>query len=142
MPDAVLWHTTVIVLCFTDTNSFVCHLQSKDLVCELSTVADHSLDTSNFEHAHALYSNVDFCWLGKFKPETADVPLMEFCGLPSKMYSLAMLTGDRNYCNAKGPPKAYVRKHVTLEQYLHVLHHLSGTTYRFHVSLAKPPSHH
>jgi len=87
----------------------------------LGAIADRWLDTSNFEHTHPLYLSTNFCALGKFKSETADLPPTEFCGLRSKMYSLSMLTGDREYCKAKGVPKSYVKKHVTHEQYLHVL---------------------
>jgi len=59
---------------------------------ELGVITDRWLDTSNFERVHPLNLNVSFRSLGKFKFETADVP--EFCGLCSKMYSLAMLTVD------------------------------------------------
>lgn len=63
----------------------------------------------------------------------AGIPPTEFCGLRSNMYSLAMLTGNREYRKAKSMPKAYVRKHVDHEQYLHVLCHWFGTTCRYHV---------
>ena len=81
-------------LCFTDTDSFVCHVESDDVVGELGVIADRWLDTSNFEHAHPFYLSTNFRALGKFKLETADVPPTKFCGLRSKMYSLSTLTGD------------------------------------------------
>jgi len=118
-------------LCFTDTNSFVCHIESDDLVGKLGTIEDRWLDTSYFERTHPLYSSTNFCTLGKFKSEMADVPPTEFCGLHSKMYSLSTLTGDREYRKAKGVPKSHLKKHVTHEQYLHVLRRWSWTTCRF-----------
>jgi len=80
--------------CFTDTDSFVCHVESDDLVGELGVIANQWLDTTNFERTHPLYSSTNFCALGKFKSESVDVPPTEFCGLRSKMYSLSKLIGD------------------------------------------------
>lgn len=108
-------------LWFTDTDSFICHVQSEDLVGKLGIIADRWLDTSNFECEHPLYSNANFRSLGKFKSETSDVPPIEFSGLRSKMYSLAMLSGEK-FHKAKGMPKAYMRKHVDHDQYLVVCH--------------------
>ena len=73
-------------MCFTDIDSFICHIQSEDLVGELGNIAVQWLDTSNFEHEHPLYSDANIRALGKFKSETADVAPVEFCGLRSKMY--------------------------------------------------------
>ena len=121
-------------LCFTDMDSFVCYVESDDLV---GAIPDQYLNTSNFEHTHPLYSSTNFCALGKFKSETADVPPTEFCGLRSKMYSLSTITSDREYRKANGVPKSYVKKHVTHEQYLHVLRHLSRTWCTFHTFLSR-----
>jgi len=112
--------------CLTDTDSFICHIQSEDLLGELRSIAADWLDTSNFKHDHLLYSSINFCTLGKFKSETGDVPPTEFCGLRSKMYSLATLTGT-----GKGVPKSYVKRNVWHEQYLHVLNYWSKTTCNF-----------
>jgi len=79
-------------LCFTDTDSFICHIESEDLVSELHEISEW-LDTSNFESKHPLYSKVNFRTLGKFKSETGSIPPIEFCGLRSKMYSC-----DTNWC--------------------------------------------
>jgi len=120
--------TTIACCCRSATvcisvspDSFVCHIHSDNLVGELGAIVDQWLDTSNFEHAHPLYSSTNFRALGKFKSETANVPPTEFCGLRSKMYSLLTLTGDREYRKAKVVPKSYLKKHVTHEQYLHIL---------------------
>jgi len=70
-------------LCFTDTDSFICHVESEDLVADLRSISDR-LDTSNFVPDHPLFSEANRRTLGKFKSETADVPPTEFCGLRSK----------------------------------------------------------
>ena len=117
-------------LCFTETDSFICHVASEDLVGELRDIS-HWLDTSNFACDHPLFSTSNYRCLGKFKSETGDVPPTEFCGLRSKMYSLVTLTGEKAFKKAKGVPKTYVKRHVKHEQYLHVLNHWKNTICRF-----------
>jgi len=99
-------------LCFTDTDSFICHVESEDLVADLRSISDR-LDTSNFVPDHPLFSEANRRTLGKFKSETADVPPTEFCGLRSKMYSLATLDGSRSFLKAKGVPRTYVKKNTS-----------------------------
>jgi len=64
-------------LCFTDTDSFICHIESENLVADLRFISDQ-LDTSNVERDHPLFSETNGRALGKFKSETADVPPTEF----------------------------------------------------------------
>ena len=123
-------------LCFTDTDSFTCHITSVDLHGELAAISDW-LDTSNFAEDHPLYSSANLRTLGKFKSETGDVPPTEFCGLRSKMYSLATLTGAKSFRKAKGVPKTYVKKRVKHEQYLHVLNHWNKTKCKFRAFRSK-----
>ena len=87
------------------------NVQSEDLISELRSISDW-LDTSNFQQDHPLYSAINFRTLGKFKSETANVPPTEFCGLRSKMYSLATLTSAKSFRKAKGVPKSYVKKNA------------------------------
>jgi len=90
-------------LCFTDTDNFICDVESEDLVADLRSISD-LLDTSNFDRDHPLFSEANRRTLEKFKSETADVPPTEFCGLRSKMYSLATLDGSRSFLKANGVP--------------------------------------
>jgi len=115
-------------MCFTDTDSFICHIQSDDLVCELGDIAVQWHDNSNFECDHPLYSNANFGALGKFKSETANVAPVEFCGLRSKMYSLLTLGGTKDYRKAKGVPKTFVKQNVRHEQYLDVMRYWTKTS--------------
>ena len=75
-------------LCFTDTDSLICHIESENLDDELGDIADEWLDTSNFDREHPLYSTKNQRKLGKFKSETGSALPLEFVGLCSKMYSL------------------------------------------------------
>jgi len=43
-------------LCFTDTDSLICHIQSENLHDELRDIADEWLETSTFDREHPLYS--------------------------------------------------------------------------------------
>ena len=115
-------------MCFTDIDSFICHIQSEDLVGELGNIAVQWLDTSNFEHEHPLYSDANIRALGKFKSETADVAPVEFCGLRSKMYSLSMLGSTKDYRKAKGVLETFVKQNVRHEQYLDVLRYWTKTS--------------
>jgi len=115
-------------LCFTDTDSFICHIQSEDLIGKLDNIAVQWLDTSNFELDHPLYSNANFRALWKFKSDTASVPPLEFCGLHSKMYSLSTLGSTKDYHKAKGVPKTFVKQNVKHEQYLDVLRYWTKTS--------------
>jgi len=57
-------------LCFSDTDSFTCHITSDDLHGELAAITDW-LDTSNFVEVHPLYSSANFRTLGKLSPKRA-----------------------------------------------------------------------
>ena len=57
-------------LCFTDMDSLICHIESKNLDDELRDIADGWLDTSNFDRERLLYSTKNQRKLGKFKSET------------------------------------------------------------------------
>ena len=58
--------------------------------------------------------------IGKFKDETAGVPIKEFIGLKSKMYSIS-LDNEKNSKKAKGVKKNVIRKGISHGDYLNVL---------------------
>jgi len=119
-------------LCFTDTDSFICHIETNDLHADMMEDLEW-YDTSNFDKDHPLFSNANKRVLGKFKSETGDSLPSEFCGLRSKMYSLFTPSenASKSFRKAKGIPKSYVKKHVRHEQYLHVLNSRSVTKCKF-----------
>ena len=59
--------------------------------------------------------------IGKFKDETAGVPIKEFIGLKSKMYSVP-LDNEKNSKKAKGVKKNVIKKGITRQDYYDVLH--------------------
>ena len=58
--------------------------------------------------------------IGKFKDETDGVPIVEFCGLRSKMYSIK-LENDKEKKTGKGIKKSALKKKVNHENYLQCL---------------------
>ena len=98
-----------LCLCFTDKDSFICHVESENLIDELQSISNEWLDMWNFRPYRQVFLQTNFSMLHKFIPT-------EFCRLRSKMYSLAMLDGMHDYCKAKGMPKTYI-KIIRHEQY-------------------------
>ena len=54
--------------------------------------------------------------IGKFKDETDGVPIVEFCGLRSKMYSIK-LENDKEKKTGKGIKKSALKKKINHENY-------------------------
>jgi len=117
-------------LLFTDTDSLAYHITTPDLYEDLKEIREH-LDTSNYPKDHPLFSNENNKVLGKFKDECASVTPVEFVGLRSKMYSLLVDENKPSKKTAKGISSNFVRKHVTHDQYLHVLRSKTITNARF-----------
>jgi len=113
-------------LCFTDTDSFIYHIETPDLFADMTDILGW-FDTSNFHENYFLFAATNKRVLGKFKSETGDCLPQEFCGLRSKMYSLL----TPSFVKAKGVPKNYVKKNVRHEQYLQVLNTWSSTKCKF-----------
>ena len=103
-------------LLFTDTDSLTYHIETPDLYKDMKE-NEHLFDTSNYDKKHFLYSGVNGKVIGKFKDETAGVPITEFVGLRSKMYSI-VIAGGKEKGTAKGIKKSYYKNHITHEHYL------------------------
>jgi len=103
-------------LCFTDTDSFICHIETPHLFADMANISGW-FDTFNFRENH-FFSATNKRVLAKFKSETGDCLPQEFCGLRSKMYSLLTPSTDTSlsFVKAKGVPKCYVKKNVRHEQ--------------------------
>ena len=112
-----------IHMCFTDTDSFICHVETPDVHADMATMLDW-FDTSNFPADHPLFSTTNKRRLGKFKSETGACLPSQFCGLRSKMYSLWTPVSDdpsHTFVKVKSVQKGYAKRHLRHKQYLHVL---------------------
>jgi hypothetical protein len=103
-------------LLFTDTDSLTYHIETEDVYkdCkenkELFDFSDYSLD----EYRSKDETNKKVVY--KFKDETSGVPIVEFCGLRSKMYSL-LLDNEVEKKTGKGIKKSTLKKCVNHSDY-------------------------
>ena len=105
-------------LCFTDTDSLLYDIKCKDIYKDMQEDND-MFDFSDYPHDHPLFNATNKKVLGKMKDETAGVPITEFVGLRSKMYSLRV--GAKEKKTAKGIKKSVIRKHLNHAAYRDVL---------------------
>ena len=89
-------------LLFTDTDSLVYEIKRED-VYEVSYSDNHLLDFSNYPVNLKFYDITNGSVLGIMKDEFKGVPISEFIGLKSKMYSLISVDDEVN--KAKGVNK-------------------------------------
>ena len=95
-------------LLFTDTDSLVYEIKGED-VYEASHSGKHLFDFSNYPVNSKYYDPTNGSVLGKMKDEFKEVPISEFIGLKSKMYSLISVD-DEEVRKAKGVNKKIRRK--------------------------------
>jgi hypothetical protein len=100
-------------LLFTDTDSLCYHIKTDDV---FEDIKEHKelYDFSDYEKSHKLFDESNKKIIGKFKDEANGKPIIEFCGLRSKMYSF--LTESKVKCTAKGIKRNKI-KQLTMEKY-------------------------
>ena len=95
---------------FTDTDSLTYYVTTEDLYQDMKQ--DVQLyDTSNYPQDHFLYSTTNKKVIGKFKDETAGLPIREWVGLRAKMYSMK-LDDDKEKKTGKGINKNVLKKEI------------------------------
>jgi hypothetical protein len=91
-----------IHLLMTDTDSFVYHIETEDIYKDMKEIYDTTyeyedknyplftkvFDTSDYPENHPMHSKENKKKIGKFKDESNGRPILEFCGVRSKMYSI------------------------------------------------------
>ena len=97
-------------LLFTDTDSLTYHISTEDLYQDMKE-DQHLYDTSNYPTDHFLFSNVNKKVIGKFKDETAGLPIVEWIGLRAKMYSMKLDDGKEKK-TGKGIKKSVLKKEI------------------------------
>ena len=82
-------------LLFTDTDSFCYHIKTKQDVYEVIKGNSTWFDFSNYPANHTNFDNkINHLKPGVFKDETGSIPIQEFVGLRSKMYSVHTNEGN------------------------------------------------
>ena len=95
-------------LLFTDTDSLTYHIKTEDAYHDFLT--DWELfDNSDYPENSEFYFSENKKVIGQFKDEAAGVPIRDFVGLKSKMYSY-LKDNDQNNKTAKGVKKKYHQK--------------------------------
>ena len=106
-------------LLFTDTDSLMYEIQTDDVYKDLFVDKD-KFDNSDYPEDSPFYFGDNKKVIGKFKDEAAGIPITEFVGLKSKMYSYIKDNGEGGK-TAKGVKKNVIRNVMTHINYNNVL---------------------
>jgi hypothetical protein len=96
---------------YGDTDSYVIQIETKDVYKDMLEDRDKWYDTSNYPKDNPLYSSKNKKVPGYIKDETEGVPIEEFVGLKSKMYSVK--------CKEHGERKAKGVKNNVVKSFTH-----------------------
>ena len=106
-------------LLFTDTDSLTYEIETHDAYADFWQNKD-KFDNSDY-NTNSTFFNIDNKKvIGKFKDETAGIPITEFVGLRSKMYSY-IKDNEQTARTAKGIKKQVIKKTLTHDNYKEVL---------------------
>ena len=106
-------------LLFTDTDSLTYEIETKDVYQDFWNDKDR-FDNSDYLENSPYFDKTNKKVIGKFKDEAAGVPICEFIGLRSKMYSY-MKENQKGGKTAKGIKKNIITKNIKHEDYKEVL---------------------
>ena len=106
-------------LLFTDTDSLTYEIETTDAYLNFWNDKD-KFDNSDYPENSPYFNKTNKKVIGKFKDEAAGVPIVEFVGLRSKMYSY-IKDNDEGGKTAKGIKKNIITKNIKHEDYKEVL---------------------
>ena len=107
-------------LLFTDTDSLTYEIETKDVYKDFFK-DKNKFDNSDYPEDSLFFNNINEKVIGKFKDETAGIPIIEFIGLRSKRYSY-MKDDMKGGKTAKGIKKNVIKKDIKHEDYKNVLY--------------------
>ena len=102
-------------LLFTDTDSLTYEIEAEDVYKDFWNDKD-MFDNSNYPERSQYYCNVNKKIIGKFKDEACGIPITEFIGLKSKMYSYVK-DNEKGGKTAKGIKKNVIKNNTKHEDY-------------------------
>ena len=106
-------------LLFTDTDSLTYEIETNDVYQDFWNNKD-KFDNSDYSQDSQYFDKTNKKVIGKLKDEAAGIPITEFIGLRSKMYSY-MKNNDEGGKTAKGIKKNIIKNNITHENYKNVL---------------------
>ena len=102
-------------LLFTDTDSLMDEIETEDAYKDLWESKD-LLDNSDYPKDSPYFSESNKKVIGKMKDEACGVPIVEFVGLKSKMYSYKK-EGGKVDKRAKGEKRAVIENEITFDDF-------------------------
>ena len=106
-------------LLFTDTGSLTYEIETVDAYKDFWTAKD-MFDNSDYPENSLYYCNTNKKITGKFKDEACGIPITEFIGLKSKMYSYVK-DNEKGGRTAKGIKKNVIKNNIKHEDYKNTL---------------------
>ena len=106
-------------LLFTDTDSLTYEIEAEDVYQDFFNDKE-KFDNSDYNKSSRFYDDTNKKVIGKFKDETQGIPITEFIGLRSKMYSYVK-DNNKEGRTAKGIKKCVIKKNITHENYKETL---------------------
>ena len=106
-------------LLFTDTDSLTYEIETPDAYADFIQNKD-IFDNSDYNKKSPFYFDHNKKVIGKFKDEAAGIPVTEFVGLRSKMYSYT-LDNKQTKRTAKGIKKNIIQNNLSHDNYKKVL---------------------
>ena len=109
-------------LLFTDTDSLMYQIQTKDFYRDISSDVHLKFDTSDYPPSHpsGIPTGFNKKVIGMFKDEVAGRQITHFIGLTPKLYSFK-IEEDKDVRKCKGIKKNVVSKGITFEHYFECL---------------------
>ena len=102
-------------LLFTDTDSLTYEIEAEDVYRDFWNDKD-KFDNSDYPESSPYYFNTNKKVIGKFKDVAAGIPIREFVGLRSKMYSY-IKDNQKEERTAKGIKKNIIKNNMKHEDY-------------------------
>ena len=103
----------------TDTDSFILHIETKDLYKDFGGMKEH-MDFSGYDKPQPCYDNTNEKVLGKFKDEHDGKTFTQHIGLKPKVYRCE--TGDRKALKEiKGMDRKMLKHKSLIDDYLYTL---------------------
>ena len=103
------------MLLFTDTDSLTYEIEANDVYRDFWIDKD-KFDNSDYPEGSPYFDRTNKKVIGKFKDETAGVPICEFVGLRSKMYSY-IKDNEKGGKTANGIKKNVIKNNITHKNY-------------------------
>ena len=104
---------------FTDTDSLTYEIETVEAYKDFWTDKD-MFDNSDYPENSPYYCNTNKKIIGKFKDEACGIPITEFVGLKSKMYSYVK-DNEKGGKTAKGIKKNVIKNNIRHEDYKRTL---------------------